>query len=183
MEKRLTRVLLALIVAVAPTSASAAEAGRTYRDARIHLVLPAGYLGPNEHAEGSSVSKGFRKPYAGTSLSTVILVTVHEFGPSFAKRSAKERQAIQRETLDDIVAGIGANRSQFRASEPRPVVIAGHSGLKVAWSGSVQGIAFHGHVYCVLAGTRAYAVQIQDPAGRGGERMAEAVRAVERMRF
>lgn len=184
MEKRLAQaVLLALLGVVAASAAYAADAARTYRDTNLSLVLPQGYLGPTEHVEGPSVSKGFRKPYAGTSLSTVILFTVHEFGPSFEKRSAREREAITRETLDDIVAGIAKNRSGFRKGELRQVVIAGHRGMKVAWSGSVQGIAFEGHVYCVLSGSRAYAVQIQDPAGRGGDRMAEAMRAVERMRF
>lgn len=176
-------LLLVMIGWLMHAQALAAEAGKPYADAHFQLVLPEGYLGPAEHVDGASVSKGFRKPYAGTSLNTVILITVHDFGPSFAKRSTKERNAVTRETLDDIVAGIEKNRSGFRKGEARAVTIAGHSGVKVAWSGTVQGIAFDGLVYCVLSGSRAYAIQIQDPSGRDKTRMAEAARAVERMRL
>ena len=163
--------------------AIAADAERLYGDANFRIVLPDGYLGPTEHIEGASVSKGFRKPYAGTTLNTVILITVHEFGPSFEKRPAKERAAAMRETLDDIVAGIEKNRNGFRKGEVRPVTLSGRSGLKISWTGTRQGIAFEGLVYCVLAGSRAYAVQIQDPSGRGANRVTEATRAVESMRF
>ena len=178
---------MALLVAVlwlaTHALAIAAETSKVYGDTSFQLVLPDGYLGPVEHVDGTSVSKGFRKPHAGTPLNTVILITIHEFGPSFAKRMAKDRNALTRETLDDIVSGIEKNRSGFRKGDARAVTIAGRSGLKVPWTGSVQGIAFDGLVYCVLVGTRAYAVQIQDPSGRGASRMAEAERTVESMRI
>jgi len=181
------RSRLALLVAVlwlaTHALAIAGETSKVYGDTSFQLVLPDGYLGPVEHVDGTSVSKGFRKPHAGTPLNTVILITIHEFGPSFAKRMAKDRNALTRETLDDIVSGIEKNRSGFRKGDARAVTIAGRSGLKVPWTGSVQGIAFDGLVYCVLVGTRAYAVQIQDPSGRGASRMAEAERTVESMRI
>ena len=182
-SRRSWRVLAAVFCLAMHALAMAADASKPYTDANFQLVLPDGYVGPTEHVDGPSVSKGFRKPYAGTSLNTVILITVHEFGPSFENRPAKERDATVRDTLDDIVAGIEKNRSGFRKGEPRPVTIAGRSGWKLAWSGAVQGIAFDGLVYCVIAGSRAYAVQIQDPSGRGANRMAEAERAIERMRI
>jgi hypothetical protein len=175
--------LLSAVCVLIHAHAIAADAERMYGDANFRIVLPDGYLGPSEHIDGTSVSKGFRKPYTGTTLNTVILITVHEFGPSFEKRSAKEHAALTRETLEDIVAGIAKNRSAFRKGEVRPVTISGRSGLKVSWAGSVQGIPFEGLVYCVLAGSRAYAVQIQDPSGRGANRMSEATRAVENMRI
>jgi len=174
---------LALMMVWVSGAVRGAAQPRTYADANFRLELPDGYLDPIEHAEGMSVSRGFRKPYAGTPLSTVILVTVHDYGAAFAKRVAGERAAVTRETLGDIVAGVEKNRKGFRRGEPRPVTIAGYSGLKVEWSGNAQDIAFDGVIYCVLAGSRAYAVQIQDPAGRGAGRMAEAVRTVERMRI
>jgi hypothetical protein len=129
------------------------------------------------------VSQGFRKPYAGTPLNTVILVTVQEMGPSFARRVPGERATLTRETLEPVIASIEKNRAGFRKTAARAVSISGHGGLKLAWSGSAQGIAFDGMVYCILVGARAYAIQIQDPSGRGKERMAEAVAAVERMRI
>ena len=176
-------LLAVLFLGAAHALALAAESGRPYKDAHFQIVLPDGYLGPTEHVDGSSISRGFRKPYAGTSLNTVILITVHDFGPSFEKRPAKERDAKTRETLEDIIDGIERNRSGFRKAETRAATIAGRSGLKATWVGVVQGIAFEGTVYCVIAGSRVFAVQIQDPSGRGGDRMAEAVRAVERMRI
>ncbi len=163
--------------------ALAGQAGTRHDDAHFGIDLPPGYVGPVEHVSGTAVSRGFRKPYAGTPLSSVILITVQEMGPSFARRVPGARAQLTRETLEPIVAGIENNRTGFRKSEPRNVTIAGYTGLKLAWSGAAQGIAFEGVVYCVLAGSRAVAVQIQEPAGRGKERMAEAVAAVERMRI
>jgi hypothetical protein len=90
---------------------------------------------------------------------------------------------MSRETLAPIVDNIGKNRIDFRRGEPKPVTISGVPGLKVGWSGSAQGASFDGLVYCALVGQRAFAIQIQDPAGLGNARLAEAVRAVERMRF
>jgi hypothetical protein len=177
------QLLQVVLMSVLPGAVRGAAQSRTYSDANFRLELPDGYLGPIEHAQGMSVSRGFRKPYAGTPLSTVILITVHDYGASFAKRVAGERAAVTRETLGDIVAGVERNRNGFRRGDPRPVTIAGYSGLKVEWNGSAQDIAFDGVIYCVLAGSRVYAVQIQDPTGRGAGRMAEAVRAVERMRI
>jgi hypothetical protein len=178
------RVLLRGAVAL-PLGAMAADANRgmSHDAAHFSIDLPQGFVGPVEHVSGAAVSRGFRKPYPGTPLNTVILVTVQEMGPSFGKRVLTERANLTRETIEPIVAGIEMNRSGFSRSEPRNVTIAGYQGLKLAWSGTAQGVAFDGVVYCVLAGSRAYAVQIQDPAGRGKERMAEAVAAVERMRI
>jgi hypothetical protein len=149
----------------------------------FELDLPEGYIGPAEYASGASLSRGYRKPYAGTALSTVILITVHQFGPSVQKRPAGELAALTRSTLDEVVAGIEKNRTRFRKGDARAVTIGGYGGLKLAWSGVAQGIAFEGTVYSVLAGSRAIAVQIQNPVGRGDARMAEAVRAVEGMRI
>src|SRR5262245_23996606 len=118
-KRSLWTPLLAVLCLVTHACAIAAGAGRPYADANFQMVLPDGYLEPTEHVDGASLSKGFRKPYAGTSLNTVILITVHEFGPSFEKRPAKEREAVMRETLDHIVAGIEKNRRAFRKSEPR----------------------------------------------------------------
>ena len=161
----------------------ARAAGSIYEDTRYSIDLPPGYIGPVEHVSGPAVSRGFRKPYPHSPLNTVILITVREMGPSFAKRVPAERDELTRETLAPVVASLEMNRTGFRKDEPRPVTISGLRGLKVAWSGSAQGIAFDGVVYCVLAGSRAFAVQVQDPSGRGPERMAEATRAVERMRI
>jgi hypothetical protein len=170
------------VLALATFPARSAQAP-VYSDANLSITLPEGYLGPTEHTEGSSVSRGFRKPYSGTPLNTVILITVHDFGPSFAKRVATERARLTRETLDDVVAGIEKHRTNFRQFDPLPAKIADVEGLKLVWNGNGQGVNFDGIVYCVLVGSRAYAVQIQDPAGRGAGRLAEAVRAVERMRI
>jgi hypothetical protein len=171
------------LLCLAVGDAWAAAAGRSYDDADFGIDLPEGYLDPVEHVDGPSVSRGFRKPFAGTPLSTVILVTVHNHGPSFAKRVQSERGVVTRETLDTILTTIAQNRGGFRKGEPRNVTLAGYNGLAVAWNGSAQGYTFDGVVYCVLVGPRAYAVQIQSPAGRGSERLGEAVRAVERMRI
>lgn len=183
MDHMLRRRLL-IAAAVLPLAAKAAGTrGQTYSDSRFSIDLPAGYVGPVEHIAGAAVSRGFRKPYAGTPLNTVILITVREMGPSFGKRVPKERARLTRETLEPIVAGIETHRLGFRKSQPLGVRISGYEGLKVAWSGSAQGIAFQGVVYCVLAGSRAYAVQILDPAGKGEAHIEEAIRAVERMRI
>ncbi|MGH8666195.1 MAG: hypothetical protein ACREUX_18190 [Burkholderiales bacterium] len=170
--------------AVLPLVAVAADASTTTHDhTHFSIDLPQGYIGPSEHVAGASVSHGFRKPYPGTALNSVILVTVQEMGPSFARRVPTERARLTRETLDPIVAGLEGNRVGFHRSEPANVAIAGYAGLKIAWIGVAQGIAFDGVVYCVLAGSRAIAIQIQDPIGRDKARLAEAMRAVERMRI
>lgn len=179
------RFFLVATVGFLPTLALGGEAlrGRTYRDQGFVIDLPPGYIGPLEHSTGTSLTRGFRKPLPQSELNTVIMITVHEGGPSFAKRLTKERAAMTRETLDPIVESIGRNRSGFHRGEPKPVMLSGVPGLKMGWSGSAQGASFDGIVYCVLVGSRAFAIQIQDPAGLGNARLAEAVRAVERMRF
>ena len=175
----------ALLVAIGalPFAAAAVDTRIPHKDSDFSIDLPLGYIGAVEHVSGTWVSRGFRKPYTGSALKTVILITVQEMGPSFAKRVRNERAQLTRETLEPIVAGIEANRVGFRRLDPRHVTISGYAGLKLSWSGAAQGIAFDGVVYCVLAGSRAYAVQIQDPTGKGKERMDEAIRAVERMRI
>jgi hypothetical protein len=160
-----------------------AQRARTYRAEGFVIDLPPGYVGPVEHAAGTSLSLGFRKPLPQSALNTVIMITVQNNGPSFARRLAKERAAMTRETLDPIIESIGKNRTGFHRGEPKPVTISGVPGLKVGWSGFAQGASFDGLVYCALVGQRAFAIQIQDPAGLGNARLAEAVQAVERMRF
>jgi hypothetical protein len=177
------RTLLMAGAALPLVALAAGASTTTYDHAHFSIDLPPGYVGPLEHVSGAAVSYGFRKPYPGTPLSSVILVTVQEMGPSFAKRVPAERARLTRETLDPIVAGIERNRTAFHRSEPADVTIASVAGLKLAWSGVAQGIGFDGIVYCVLAGSRAIAVQIQEPAGRDKGRLAEAIRAVERMRI
>ena len=154
-----------------------------FSNTAFSIDLPKGYLDPVEHVAGSSVSHGFRKPYPGSSLNTVILVSVREMGPSFAKRLTAERADLTLEALEPVLDGIERNRTGFRKGKPTAVTISGHRGLRVAWSGSAQGVAFEGSVYCVLAGSRAYAVQVQDPSGLGNARLIEASQAVERMQI
>jgi len=179
------RAFLFTTVGFLPTLAVAGEAmrGRTYRDQGFVIDLPPGYIGPVEHTAGSSVTRGFRKPLPQSELNTVIMITVQNGGPTFAKRLARERNAMTRETLDPIIESIARNRSGFHRGEPRSVMLSGVPGLKVGWSGSAHGASFDGIVYCVLVGPRAFAIQVQDPAGLGNARLAEAVQAVERMRF
>jgi len=156
---------------------------RAYAAEGFSIELPEGYLAPVEHAAGTSMSRGFRKPFPQSNLSTVIMITVQHMGPSFAQRLAAERAAMTRETLDSVIDNIAKNRAGFRKGEVRSVQISGLAALKVEWTGSAEGAAFDGAVYCVLAGERAYAVQVQDPAGLGNARMVEAMRAVERMKL
>ena len=170
---------MALGIEAADTPASA----RSHSDAQFVIDLPAGYLAPVEHAAGNSVSRGFRKPYPSSALNTVILVTVSDMGATFAERVAAERAALTLETLEPVIASLAANRTGFRKAEPRAVSISGHRGVRIAWSGSAQGVAFEGVVFCVLVGARAYAVQVQDPSGLGNARLNEALRAVETMRI
>ena len=177
---------LLLLLGLLPVTGRAADAppkARSFSDATFTIHLPEGYLGPVEHVAGSSVSRGFRKPLPSSNLNTVILISVHDMGASFAKRVASERTELTREMLEPVVAGIEKNRTGFRKSQPDAITISGHQGLRVAWSGSAQGVAFEGVVYCVLAGSRAYAVQVQDPSGLGNARFLEALRAVEKMRI
>lgn len=168
-----------------PAVGRAAEvpARRTFAADGFSIELPAGYIGPVEHATGASVSRGFRKPFPQSNLNTVIMISVQQMGPSFAQRLATERAAMTRETLEPVLENIAKNRGSFRRGEVRGVQIGGLAGLKVDWSGTAQGAGFDGVVYCVLAGERAYAVQVQDPAGLGNARMLEAIQTVERMKF
>lgn len=183
MQRR--RFLFCVLGCLPAASLRAADAGerRSFGEHGFTIELPPGYIGPVEHVAGASVSLGFRKPLPQSALNTVIMITVQSNGPAFAQRLAKEREAMTRETLEPVVEGIARNRSGFRSGEPKRVMLSGVAGLKVGWTGSAQGASFDGIVYCVLVGRRAYAIQIQDPAGLGNARMAEAVRAVERMRF
>lgn len=182
MDRR--RLLVATVGFLSTTLLGAeAQRSRTYRAEGFVIDLPPGYIGPVEHAVGTSASFGFRKPLPQSQLNTVIMITVQNNGASFARRLAKERDVMSRETLEPVVDNIGKNRIDFRRGEPKPVTISGVPGLKVGWSGSAQGASFDGLVYCALVGQRAFAIQIQDPAGLGNARLAEAVRAVERMRF
>ena len=176
--------LLLLVLAGVPASAADTPAEvRKYRDTYFGIDLPQGYLPPIEHVSGAAVSRGFRKPYPGSNLNTVILVTVQEMGPSFAKRLPKERAALTRQTLEPVLESLERNRVGFRKGEARSVNLSGQPGLRVEWSGAAEGVAFAGVVYCVLAGARAYAIQVQDPAGLGNARLNEALQAVEAMRI
>ena len=179
------RRFLIAAVGFLPTTLWGAELqrSRTYRAEGFVIDLPPDYIGPTEHAAGTSVSRGFRKPLPQSPLNTVIMITVQSNGPSFAKRLIKERAAMTRETLEPIIQGIGKNRTGFHRGEPKPVTLSNVPALKAGWSGSAQGASFDGLVYCALVGQRAFAIQIQDPAGLGNARLAEAVQAVERMRF
>jgi hypothetical protein len=177
------RFLCSLGMMPAVLRAADVPAPRRYSDLGFSIELPAGYIGPLEHVAGSSISRGFRKPLPQSDLNTVIMITVQHVGRSFARRLNSERPALTRATLDPVVDGIARNRSGFSKGAPSSVRISGFPGLKLAWRGSAQGIAFEGVVYCVLHGERAYAVQIQDPAGRGSARMLEAMQAVENMKL
>jgi len=181
--KKPVALLLLYFAVLAASAADSLPDVRNYRDGYFAIDLPEGYLAPIEHVSGTSVSRGFRKPYPGSNLNTVILVTVQEMGPGFAKRMPKERTELTRETLAPVLESLERNRAGFRKSEVRNVTLSGHPGLRVEWSGAAEGVAFAGVVYCVLAGSRAYAIQVQDPSGLGNARLAEALRAVERMRI
>ncbi|RPI42535.1 MAG: hypothetical protein EHM59_17625, partial [Betaproteobacteria bacterium] len=134
-RRRILLFLIGLFAARVPAAEPAAK-HRTYIDPAFAIDLPDGYLDPVEHVAGSSVSRGFRKPYPGSSLGTVILVSVQEMGPSFAKRLAAERAELTRETLEPVLAGIARNRAGYRQGEPIGVTISGHRGVRVAWSGT-----------------------------------------------
>lgn len=178
------RRLLA-VLCLSPVIARAAEtpARRSFAADGFSIELPEGYIGPVEHVAGTSVSRGFRKPLPQSNLNTVVMISVQVQGPAFAQRLAKERLVMTRETLEPVLENIAKNRTGFQRGEARSVRISGLEGLKVSWTGAAQGVSFDGTVYCVLAGERAYAVQIQDPAGLGNARMLAATQAVERMRI
>jgi len=155
----------------------------TFEDAGIRIEIPEGYVGPVASDRGTSRSRGFRKPHPGSDLNTAILITVNDFGPSFAKQAATEGEALAREYLADFIGEIARNRTGFRAGKVQRVMISGVPAFRIGWSGAAQGIDFEGIVYCLVSGSRVIQVQVQDAAKHAKVRIPEASRAVERLRL
>lgn len=169
------RILWLLLITVAPS----VRAGE-FKVNGIALDVPARFEGPaaaqpDTHAR----TYAFTVPAASPLLpSTVLQVSAYAAADAKAKRST----AVSQRYLSQMLEGIERRRTEYRASAPEEIRVAGLPGSAVSWQGKANGIGTNGKMYCIVTEAGLLFFHVMGGGSAPNADMAAVIKAVESAR-
>lgn len=155
--------VLALFIAAAPF----VQAGE-FKVNGIALDVPARFEGPTSaQPDASSQTHAFTvRATSALTAASVLQITV--YGAATDAKAERPSTVSQRYLLQ-MLEGIERRRTEYRASAPQEIRVAGHPDSVVSWQGKANGIGTNGKMYCIVteAGLVFFHVMGGGDQGRG----------------
>jgi hypothetical protein len=158
-------------------------AANTFSIDPVAIEVPAGFEGPISRSEDAAAVVAFIKPHPDSRMSTLLQITIYDFGDKLRGLPAPERGTAAERYLLQFLSGVERRRSNFTPSEPNPVVLGGIPAAKVTWRGLANGIEAVGVMYCVVSGTKVISFHTQDIGSAPTPAMQQAMHAIEQVKM
>ena len=98
--------------------------------------------------DASAQTHAFTVP-ATSSLTPSSVLQITVYGAA-ADAKAERPAALSQRYLMQMLEGIERRRTEYRASAPQEIRVAGLPGSVVSWQGKVNGIRTNGKMYCIV---------------------------------
>jgi len=174
--RKAVRVLGLLAVA----AAASVRAGE-FKVEGILIDVPARFEGPVT-AQPDASARTYAFTVRATSLlttSSVLQITVYGAATDV---KAERPAAVTQRYLSQMLEGIERRRTEYRASAPAEIRVAGLPGSAVSWQGKDNGIGTNGKMYCIVTESGLLFFHVMGGGSAPNADMAAAIKAVENAR-
>ena len=156
----------------------------TYTDDVLTLQIPADFEGPVKHNPSPSASAvAYAKSSADGSAKTLLQISTYDFGSQLDGMPEAQRAEITESYLLQFLSGVERRRASFTKSSPTQLTLGGILASRIDWTGTAEGTAASGTMYCVVAGTRVISFHVQTSGEASSPAVHEAKQAIESVRF
>lgn len=172
------RILGLLVIAIAP-SVRADE----FKLNGIAVDVPANFDGPvSAQPDVSAQTHAFSvRSTSSLTPSSVLQVTVLLYG-SITVAEAERPAAVSQRYLSQMLEGIERRRTEYHASAPQEIRVAGLPGSVVSWRGRTNRIGTNGKMYCIVTESGLMFFHVMGGGNAPNADMAAAIEAVESAR-
>ncbi len=109
----------------------------------------------------------------------MILIRANDNGPQWV--NADETLVITKRLAADMLAGTARRRTDFHASDPRVIKLAGLPAVDIEWTGKANDFSTSGRIFVVIDGSTAYFFQVMGGAPSTRD-MVAASEAIKKLR-
>lgn len=173
---KIIRVCGLLLIAVA-SSVRADE----FKVNGIAIDVPARFEGPVSAQPDASAQTHAFTVRANSSLTPSSVLQITHYGAA-AHDKAERSAAVSQRYLLKMLEGIERRRTEYRASAPLEIRVAGSSGSVVSWQGKTNGIGTNGKLYCIVTESGLLFFHVMGGGSVPNADMAAAIKAVESAR-
>lgn len=176
-RRRIAARILGLLVIAIAQSVRADE----FKLNGIAVDVPANFDGPVSAQPDVGAQTHAFSVRAPSSLtpSSVLQVTVYG---SITVAEAERPAAVSQRYLSQMLEGIERRRTEYHASAPEEIRVAGLPGSVVSWRGRTNGIGTNGKMYCIVTESGLMFFHVMGGGNAPNADMAAAIEAVERAR-
>lgn len=171
-------VCVLLLLAVA---ASASVRAGEFKVNGIVIDVPARFEGPVSAQPDASAQTHAFTVRAASSLTPSSVLQISVYGAT-ADAKAERPTAVSQRYLLQMLEGIERRRTEYRASAPQDIRVAGLPGSVVSWQGKASGIGTNGKMYCIVNESGLLFFHVMGGGGVPNTDMAAAIKAVESAR-
>jgi len=144
--------------------------------------VPEGFDGPIRSDGDGGVVIAWVKRRPASDGGTLLQVSAVDVGTSLDGSTVAQRLEAARHYLLEFAGGIGRRLGDFELGDVEQTSLAGLPAARVRWTGTIQGNAAIGVMYCVLVGHSVVSLHTQDVGSAITPAMYSAMSAIEGVR-
>ncbi len=164
--------------------AGGAAYAATYANGLLVLDVPPGFGGPERRSPNPKETfVTFVAPVPGGTDGMQLQIAIYQASVQPEDMTEQARQTAASHFLMQRLGEIEKQHKLFIRSPVSSFRLDGRPAARVRWSDSSQGGPVQGTMYCLLLGRRIISFHVQAPGNAPKEMVAEAVRAIELVRF
>jgi hypothetical protein len=148
----------------------------------VIISVPEGFEGPTRSDEQGGVTIGWIKRHPVSEGGTLLQVSAIDVGTSLDGITPAQRIEATTHYLLEFLKGLGQRLGDFEFGGIDQASLAGLPAARVRWTGTVEGKATIGVMYCVLVHHSVVSLQTQDVGSGITPAMYTAIGAIEGVR-
>ena len=149
----------------------------------ISVSLPSTFVGPERAAPDANTEMvAYSSPRKQGEPANVIQFTRYAVGTAPPNADDNTYAEGAEHYLRQMLQGIQRRRTAYVQSPLKRTRLAGHVGARATWTGTVQGFATNGVMYCAIIGTDVWFVHVFGPGDRPDSELQLVIAAVEHSR-
>jgi hypothetical protein len=145
----------------------------------IVIMVPDGFDGPTRSNSAGGVTMGWVKQQPGSDGGTLLQVSAIDVGTSLEGITPAQHTEATTHYLLEFIKGVREHVDDFRFGDLDQTNLAGIPAERVHWTGTVNGKATIGVMYCVLVHQFVVSLQTQNVGSEVSPAMYTAIGAIE----
>jgi len=145
----------------------------------IVITVPDGFEGPTRSNTAGGVTMGWVKQQPGSDGGTLLQVSAIDVGTSLEGITPAQHIEATQHYLLEFIKGLGQHVDDFEFGDVDQASLAGIAAMRVHWTGTVNGRATIGIMYCVLVHQFVVNLQTQNVGSEVSPAMYTAIGAIE----